>query len=101
MPTSPVLVQVSVDYFPRGPKIVRATDNPADDKKYRTKGQASAELLREVMTKVIDNRENGTDITLMLDADGFIVPDPGFSPVASAHLEAARVALTALESAVA
>src|SRR5437868_837301 len=89
MPTTPELKQVTVDYFPRGPKIVRATDDLGNDKKFRTRGNATAALIREVADKLIENLQTGTDITLTLDEDGFIVPTPSFFGRAAATLPAA------------
>lgn len=94
MPKTPVLVQVVVDYSPAGPKVIRATDDLANDKKFRTRGQASADLLRQVMNKLIDNRQTGANIILTLDDSGFIIPDTAVA--VESHLDAVRSAANAM-----
>lgn len=96
MPTQLIPVQVSIDYFPRGPKVIRATDDPANDAKFRNRGNASADLLNEVFTKILNHRRSGTAITLTIDDDGYIVQDPNYIPSTFSHLAAARTAVTIL-----
>jgi hypothetical protein len=99
MPTQVTPVQVVIDYSPRGPKVIRATDDdPGDpnfnDNKYHSRGDASVALLTEVSAKIIAHRKNGTEIQLTIDDDGqHIIEDPASS------LPAASSAVTAAESA--
>jgi hypothetical protein len=94
-------VEIDIDYELRGPKIIRASDS--DDPHtppHRTRGSASIDLLQQVFNKILDHRRKGTKITLTLDSDGFIIPDPISSlPDPSAHLSAARTAVTTLHDA--
>jgi hypothetical protein len=88
MTTRVTPTEVTIDYSPRGPQIVRATDDTAgdqkyNDNKYHSRGDASLLLLEQVSAKILAHRRNGTTIELTIDNDGqHIIEDT--APAASA-----------------